>query len=415
MPIVVSSKRGDFGAWRTAGDFGTSFREQLLKSTATLTSEQAEALFRGVGEVLERRAAENDACLARLRHLIAEAGAAGAPALLKGVLQEFYGASYDFFGQNRSAPALFRLSGDFLRAVGGAVVAGAMEKLGPAAGKLPPVAVIVLGPAGRHEFTPFCRLPLLLVHGVADPSLAVPMDLLGAALHEQFEAAGLLPDEVITPRNPAWRGDLEQWRQRFAAGLERGTPAEMINLLRVADQAALFPNEGLEHEFCNLCMSQLHNSRASMAFLVTRVMGLSKGLGMMGGLRLKKFGPYRGMFALFDHALLPLTASVTALSLIHGVNAAGTRQRILELLSRQELNVEMAEHLLQAWFCLQELRLARERGLFPALNENDSLYIDVEGMADAETEQLRDTLETVATLQRHVTVSFSGWEEQAAC
>jgi len=415
MPIVISSKRSDFSAWRTAGDFGTAFRELLLKRTSTLTSEQAEMLFQDVGQELEQRAAEHDACLTRLRRLIAEAGTTGEPALLKGVVQEFYGASYDFFEQNRSAPAFYQLSDEFLRAVSGTVTASAMKKLGPTALKLPPVAVIALGPAGRHEFSPFCPLQLLLVHGVADPSLSGPIGFLGQSLHEQFEAAGLLPDEVITTRNPEWRGDLVQWRQRLVAGLERGKPAEMTNLLRVVDQAALFPNEGLEDEFSALCMSQLQKNRATLAFLVTRVQGLSNGLGMMGGLRLEKFGPYRGLFALFDHALLPLAASVASLTLIHGGNAVGTRQRILDLLFRQELNVETAEHILQAWYGLQELRIARERHLFPSLNERDSLYFDVEALADAEMEQLRETLETVATLQRHVTITFSGWVEQAAC
>jgi CBS domain-containing protein len=283
------------------------------------------------------------------------------------------------------------------------------------ADKLPPVAVVALGPAGRTEFSPFCRLQLLLIHGVSDSSLAEPLRLLGRMLHEDFEATGLQLDQVITPRNPEWRGDPIQWQQRLVAGLEQGTPTELINLLRLVDQTALFPGGELENEFSALCLSLLQKSRTTMAFMVSRVMGLSNGLGMMGGFRLERMGPYRGLFALFDYALLPFTASVTALSMIKGDGAAGTRQRIRDLLSRQELNVEAAENLLLAWYNLNELRLSRERELFPVCKDKESLYVNVEAMTDGESELFRETLETVAAIQRNVTITFSGWEEQAAC
>lgn len=415
MPIVISSKGNNFSAWRTAGEFAQTFREVLLKGTAALTSEQAEILFRDVEQELDRRAGEHDAGLARLRGVIAEAAAMAEPAGLMPLVQDFYSSAYDFFGVNRSAPAFYQLSDEFLRAVSGAVIACARRRLGEVADRLPPMAVIALGPAGRNEFSPFCRLQLLLVHGVPDPSLVEPLGLFGRMLHEDFEASGLQLDQVITPRNPEWRGDIMQWRQRLVAGLEHGTPAELINLLRLADQAALLPGGELGSEFSALCMSLLQKSRTTMAFMVTRVMGLSSGLGMMGGFRLERSGPYRGLFALFDYALLPFTASVTALSLIKGGSAAGTRNRVRDLLSRQELNVEAAENLLQAWYVLNELRLSRERDLFPVRNDKESLYINVEAMPDGESELFRETLETVAALQRNVTITFSGWEEQTAC
>lgn len=415
MPIVISSKGNNFNAWRTPVEFGQSFREVLLKGAAAMTSEQAERLFRDVEQELEKRAREHDAGLTRLRRLIAEAAAIAEPAGLMPLVQDFYSFAYDFFSINRSAPAFFQLSNEFLRGVSGSVVACAMGKLGEIAGKLPPVAVVALGPAGRNEFSPFCRLQLLLLHGVIDPSLAEPMGLFGRILHEDFEATGLQLDQVITPRNPEWRGDLIQWRQRLVSGLEQGTPAELINLLRLVDQAAIFPGGELEREFSALCMPLLQKSRTTMAFMVTRVMGLSSGFGMMGGLRLERHAPYSGLFALFDYALLPFTASIAALSLIKGAAAGCTRQRIRDLLARQELNVEAAESLLKAWHTLNELRLSRELDLFPVRNDRESLYINIEAMADAEMELFRETLETVAAIQRNVTITFSGWEEQTAC
>ncbi len=411
MPIVISSKGSDINAWRPAADFGVTFRRALLDKTATLTSAQAETLFRDVGEELERRAHGHDAALAGIRLLMEEAATTTEPARLGDVIREFYGACYALFARHRSAPAFYRISEAFLAVVARRAVDFAMTVPGLANDTTPLSALITLGPAGRHEFSPYCRLQLVLVHDEAGP---MP-DGLGQALHEFFESVGLHPDTAITPRNPGWCGTLVQWRQRLADELEEGASVDLIDLLRLADQTALLAAEGLAGEFGALCLSLLRNSPATLAFLVTRILGLSNGLGVMGGLRLERSGPYRGRFALLDHALLPLTASVTALSLITGGTAVGTPQRIRELLARRKLNVEQAERLLEAWHTLNELRLARERDLFPNWDDQASLYLVPETLPDADMERLREALEIVAILQRHVAITFSAWEEQAAC
>lgn len=411
MSLVISSKGNDVAAWRPAGNFALLFRQALLDKTAVLTSSQAEALFLGVGQELEQRAAKHDAALAGIGRLMAEASTVAEPARLGELIRDFYTACYDMFGHHRSAPAFYRFSGEFLGAVARSALGCAMGRLDLTAERLPPLTLIALGPAGRHEFSPFCNLQLLLVYGEGIP---VPAEL-GQVLHEVLEAAGLRPDTTITPRNPDWCGTLGQWRQRLMTGLAQGEPAELIDLLRLSDQAALVPASGLDGEFRDLCLTLLGKSRATVAFQVARVLGLTNGVGIMGGLRLERNGPHHGLFALFDHALLPLTASVTTLSLIEGGVAVETTQRIRELLAKRKLNVETAEHLLVAWHTLNELRLARERDLFPRRDERSSLHLDPETLPDADTERLRDALETVHYLQRHVAISFSGWEEQTAC
>jgi len=411
MQIVISSKGSDINAWRQAGDFGATFRQALLDKAATLTSAEAEALFLGVGEELELRAHGHDVALAGIRRLMEEAAATVDPGRLKGVIREFYSACYALFAQTRSATAFYRISEEFLHVVAGTLLASAMMRLGLPGDTLPALALIALGPAGRHEFSPFCSLQLLLVHGGAE----LPPAALGQTLHEMCEEAGLRPDNNITPRNPDWCGTLDQWRQRLVAGLERRESLELIDLLRLADQAPLFFAGRPAEEFNDICLPLLRNSRTTLAFLVTRILGLSNGLGIMGGLRLERSGPHRGQFALLDHALLPLTASITALSLMMGGIAVGTPQRIRELLAGRKLNVEQAERLLDAWHTLNELRLAHERDLFPNWDEHASIYLDPESLSDADRERFREVLEIVAVLQRHVAIVFSEFEEQAAC
>jgi CBS domain-containing protein len=411
MPIVISSKVTDITTWRPAADFRLAFRQALLDKTARMTSGQAEMLFLGVRQELEQRAADHDAAMAGIRRLMEEAATTTDPAGLGGVIREFYGACYALFAHYRSAPAFYRLSEEFLGVVAKTALDCAMARMGLSAGKRPPVAVVALGSAGRREFSPFCKLQLALVHEEAG---SMPAEL-GQALHDVFAAIGLRTDNAVTLRNPDWCRTLAQWRKRLMVGMEQGASGELVHLLRLADQSALLPSDGLAVEFNHLCLSLLRNSRATLAFMVTRILGLSNGIGIMGGLRLERSGPYRGRFALFDHALFPFSASVAALTLLMGGVAVGVPQRIRELLASQKLNVEQAERLLETWHTLHGLRLDREGELFPSWNGQASLYLDPETLPDTDMKSLREALEIVAVLQRHVAITFSGWEEQTAC
>lgn len=415
MPIVISSKGNDFSAWRAAENFGATFREALLKRAATLTSEQAGELFLDVGQVLERSALEHEADLLRIRRMVHEVATVDESTRLGEIVQEFYGASYALFGRNRSAPAFYGLGEEFLMALGGTVIAVAGKKLGPLSRRLPPLALIALGPAGRREFSPFCRLQLLLLHGEIDPSYGELLGLLGRALHETFEAAGLQPDEVVTPRNPDWRGTPAQWRQRLARGLEGGQADGLIDLLRLADQSPLHDQGNLGADFRGACLEQLAGNKTAMQSLVTRLNSLSKGLGLMGGIRLERSGPFRGLFRLLDHALLPLSAGITALSLMCGIDARESTRRIRELQGHGWLDVEMAERLLEAWHLFNMLRLTRETEKHPDWGNQEAFYLGTAALSETGQDEIRECLETVAALQRHVGITFSGWEERTAC
>jgi signal-transduction protein with cAMP-binding, CBS, and nucleotidyltransferase domain len=132
---------------------------------------------------------------------------------------------------------------------------------------------------------------------------------------------------------------------------------------------------------------------------------------MMGGLRFEKSGPYRGQFALLENAMQPLSASLSALALLKGLEAMATPLRVRELLWRRELNVDMAERLLQAWHTLHELSLIREREVQPDRAKAASLHLDIKQMSVAEQEALHESLEAVGNIQRHVGLSFSGQGE----
>jgi signal-transduction protein with cAMP-binding, CBS, and nucleotidyltransferase domain len=248
----------------------------------------------------------------------------------------------------------------------------------------------------------------MLVHESAGDEESVPVQRFASLLHEGFEACGIQLDQEITPRNSQWRGTMTEWCQRLETIPEAGRFSEVIEILRLADQTQLGGDVDTGSRFRQVSLAALAGSPLAMNNLVSRVVALSNGIGMMGGLRFEKSGPFRGQFSLLENALQPLSASVSALAMLKQLDSAATPQRVRDLLWRRDLNVDMAERLLQAWHTFNELRLIREREVHPQWRNAAPLHLDIDDMNIAEQEHLREALEAVGTIQRHVGLNFSG-------
>jgi CBS domain-containing protein len=411
MAVLVTAKGSDITSWRTAGEFGAAFRQALLERSAHYRSGEAEALFDETCQALETLAAANDEHVARLERIVAQTAASTDPVRLGELCATFYAELYDHFGCYGSAVAFYRLSTLFLHELTGCLHRYALQRLGPAGERLPDMMLVALGPAGRREFSLFCPLQVALVSGQSPGGSQEDISRYCGILQEGFEACGLQIDGEIAPVNPSWRGSLPEWGRRLEQGLARGKQKELVELLRLADHDALLPITEMEGEFRALVMPHLQQSRRAMGDLVTRLLDLSNGLGIMGGWRLVRSGPRRGMFRLFEHALLPLSAAVAALALINRVDAVDTPQRIRALLVQRALDVDTAERLLQSWHTLNELRLMREREEFPGRDREAALYLDVAALDEEARWALREALETIDNTQRRVSVAYSGTEE----
>lgn len=411
MAIVITAKGKDFTAWRAAGDFAQTCRQSLLNSTGTLLSDKAETLFNATLEELERRKLRHLAAVARLRELTTQAAAAD-PLQLRELIEEFYGEAYAFFRSNRSAPAFFRLGDEFLTAICGSLVGHAKGQMGGAAAELPPLALIALGFCTCHEYTPFWRLQLVLVHGDVLPGREHLVPAFYRNLHEAFESSGLRLDSRVTPLNPEWRGSIAEWQKRLSQGLKFGSGLAGGEIIKLAEQQTLYSEDRLADDFRNHCTQLLGRSRASLGFMVARVGDLSNGVGLMGGFKVERKGGQRGLFSLLDHALLPLAAAVSTLALIKGDGGGDTPSTIRALLKHGAMDVEMAERLLEAWHQFSEMRLEREAELQPAWNDHGVFYVDLETLGETGEEHFKSCLETVGQLQRHVGIVFNSWEEQ---
>jgi signal-transduction protein with cAMP-binding, CBS, and nucleotidyltransferase domain len=411
MALLVSAKGSDVLAWRACGDFTATFRQQLLSRLEFYRSDETGALLSGVGHALDDLVAANDAFCLRSSALIDEAASCNDAVRFKTLTAEFYSGLYEHIGIYHSVPAFYESSTFFLKALSGAIIRRAISGFGISDRQFPPLKLIAVGPAGRQEFSPFCPLHLLLIHGAVGHAEQEIIAQLGRLIHEGFESCGFQVDKTITPRNKEWRGSLPEWQHRLAKLLDRGEIDDLIDFFRLADQTVLFQDHEGSSEFFHLFKNLLKQHRSAMAFQVTRVRALSHGIGIMGGMRFEKKGPYRGKFALLDNALQPLSAALSSLALLKNLDTAATPQRVREVLWRRELNVDMAERVLQAWHSLHELRLIRELTVHPDWSDEGSLHLDIDELNDSEQTVLRESLDTVGVIQRHVGLTFSGMEE----
>jgi signal-transduction protein with cAMP-binding, CBS, and nucleotidyltransferase domain len=155
----------------------------------------------------------------------------------------------------------------------------------------------------------------------------------------------------------------------------------------------------------------LNGNRPAVAHLVNRMASLSNGLGLMGRLKLERSGSNRGLFRLLDHGLLPLTAALSALALLKESAGVSTCDRIHDLLRRGELDVELAERMLATWHCLNDLRLQREHSIQIEGHAGPSSFLDPDELTAEQLQSLKEALESVASIQRHVEIIFSGMGE----
>jgi signal-transduction protein with cAMP-binding, CBS, and nucleotidyltransferase domain len=411
MALLVSAKSSDVKSWRAAGDFAATYRQLLLARLEFCRSDEAEGLLLGTEQALSGLAAINDLFGRRCDEMITQIASSAEPSRRKELTGQFFAELYDHIGAFGSATAFYKLSTQFLQSLAGAVIRTARMTLDLPDEQLPAVKLIALGPAGRQEFSPFCPLHLLLVHEECGEAGHEILSRFGVLIHEGFESCGFLVDGAVSTHNHEWRGSVQEWRQHLTQQLEQERVNELIDFFRLIDQQVLYHDEGFNPDFNELCRSLLKDHRSALAFQVTRVLNLSHGIGMMGGMRFEKKGPFRGRFALLDNAHQPLSAAISVLALIKKLEPSSSPQRIREILWRREMNVDMAERLLLAWHALHEMRLTRESDMQADWSDKSPLYLKVEEMSDSEQNLLRESLDAVGAIQRHIGLTFSGMGE----
>jgi CBS domain-containing protein len=411
MNPLLYAKGGDVTAWRSTEDFIAAYHQALLERAASDLSGGAEAVLDETSASIEAAITTQRHLLTRLDSLTEELSATAPAADLMELALSFYSDLYRHFGTFHSVPAFYQLSMRFLSRASTAIIARAMEHLGPVAAILPEMALIAVGPAGRSEYSPFCQLQLLLVHDKASGPQLEGIDLFCQALHAGFEAAGLAIDPAVTPRNAEWRGSLDDWQQRCTGSLLPQSGEELFNFYRLVDQYPLSSADRLAREFRQTSSTALSGNRLAVSNLIERMASLSNGLSLMGRLKLERSGKDRGLFRLLENGLHPFSAALSALALVKKIEADGNCERILGLLRLGELDVEMAERMLETWHTLHDLRLLREQSFQIGTLTSEVACLDPDKLTAGQLHSLKEALESVAAIQRHVDITFTGMGE----
>ncbi len=400
MEPLLSAKGNDITLWRAATDFAAEYRKSLLDLAASDPDGSSESVIEEASATVETLLQAHQTLRQQLHCLIEEMSTA-LPHRRKELTGAFYGSLYRHFGLFHSATAFYQLSMDFLRTASNAIVAHVISQLGTDARHLPELALIAVGPAGRCEYSPFCPLQILLVHTEVTPEQFPTFNRFCEALHAGFEEGGFPIDPEITPLNPDWRGTLSEWRHRCK------TEEESINLCRLIDQFPLCSGSKLGFELKQLSNAALQENIFALTNLVHRMAALSNGLGFMGRLKLER----NGLFQLLNHGLMPLSAALSALALIRNNPDSSVYERIHALLKQNKLDVELAERILATWHRLHDLRLWREQSFHIDEHTDHSLSIDPNELTAEQRHALKETLESVAIIQHHVEIIFSGMGE----
>lgn len=387
--------------WEGVVEFTATYRKALIAHAAATCPhnmvscfEKAEEDLLALQEELARIVMQFDRCLERLTLVTA-------PTDLRRLLAEGYDQMYRHFNLFRSPLACFEMSSRLIFNYG-ARVAALCEKQTP----LPVFSLLALGPVGRNEATRFCRVQLVLV--TEDGVSAEQQEQLGTTLVSWMRAGGIPLDEGVSPLHSHWRGNLSQWRDRFAQARDQRDRSGLVELLRLADQRMMAGDAALAGRFAELCLESLR-PREIVGNLADRSLMLTNGLSLLGKLKVERSGAYQGLFPLLDHALLPLASAVSALAIMYRIERIGTPERIKRMVEAGLMAVELGERVLQAWQCFSEHRLMLEQQASVGEDCRDILHLNPVTVDPLEEGRLVRALETITDLQRFLHACYGSY------
>lgn len=408
MFFLLSAKQeGEFLSWRGVTDYLESFHGELLDSFSGGDFGLALHKLQQLESELDEIKGVNADCFEMSLKLREKLATVTDSVQLFEITASFYTVLYNHVLLFNSPVVFYQESRLYLKSLGDAVLRISKERLGLLERHLPEHTLIVLGPAGRHEFSPFCPLQMLLLCRNAEGLEYESLRQYGALISDSFETCGLMVDPFVNPKNSEWCGSFNSWQSRLTGDFYKLENDELIDLLRLSDQAIIAGSLQLGADFYQLAKKSLSSSHIALENLVSRISLLSNGLGILGRLQLEKSGPYRGRFPLLEHALQPLTSAISAFALIANLINDTSTGRVCELLQTGGLNVDMAEQLLKAWYTINELRLLHEQKNLSNRHDVAPLHLNMESLSYSQQQSLHDALDIIGVFQHYLYSTYT--------
>ena len=234
------------------------------------------------------------------------------------------------------------------------------------------------------------------------------MQQLGEEFTSRLDAAGIpLCNGHVMARWPLWRKRSSEWLKQMRLWTS-GRIVKKVQLSNILlDFNPVFGNAELAKQFqaeLNKMLPKAHGFLNEMASLLDEIPVALDGFDRLHGKC--NDAPHAQALNLKQQGLLPLQSSVRLLSILHGVSAVGTRERLVALVTRQVLSPMAAEDLIQALNQLQDLLLDAQLESLAAGRLADS-WVDLQKLSERQKQLLKIDLKLIKSFVRKVRKNFS--------
>lgn len=278
----------------------------------------------------------------------------------------------------------------------------------------PPVefCILQLGSAARHEslLRPDQDNAMIIEDFPDSRHLEIDtwMQHLGEEFTARLDVAGIpLCNGHVMARWPLWRKPSSEWAEQMRLWTA-GRIVKKVQLSNILlDFNPVFGDFELAKRFqaeLTHLLPKAHGFLNQMASLLDDIPVALDGFDRLQNNA--KDAPHADALNLKQQGLLPLQSSSRLLSILHGVSAVGTRERLVALVTRQVLSSLEAEDLIQALNNLQDLLLEAQLVSLDAGRLADN-WINLQQLSERQKQLLRIDLKLIKSFVRKVRKNFA--------
>lgn len=206
--------------------------------------------------------------------------------------------------------------------------------------------------------------------------------------------------------NPAWRGRLQDWRERIGRWVQEPEPAHVLNSSIFFDFIPLAGDPSLARDLHDIVQQEVNTHPAFLYHMMTLDLRYKVPLGLLGRFILEKGGPHQGQLSLKYGGSAYIVDCVRMFSLERSIQKLSTLDRLEALVKDNVLAEATAEHLRAAFEALIFLRLRHEIGLVEQ-GQAPTHFLDPHLLSKPEQDLLREAFQAVAKFQDATRRHFS--------
>ncbi|MBW2451561.1 MAG: CBS domain-containing protein [Deltaproteobacteria bacterium] len=210
----------------------------------------------------------------------------------------------------------------------------------------------------------------------------------------------------VMAKNPAWRGRLNDWKNRISEWLKDPEPMHVRESSIFFDFYPLVGDVQLAHDLRSVIGNAIEAQQGFLYHMMSLDLRYKVPLGMLGRFLVEKEGIHEGKLSLKYGGSVYIVDCVRMFALEKNIQGVTTLERIEALVNHNVFASETAEHIRAAFEALIFLRLRHEIGLVEQ-GLSASHYIDPQTLSKTEQDLLKEAFQAVSKLQDATKRHFS--------